>query len=255
MFKAQYAPLLLLAFAPELTGCGLFVPDMHEVGEDKLDEIASENDIVNQIKCEIHRAVDPQINGPSVVWLDKWVAKVSVVLTADEKGSLSPGFSLTEPFSAPSKGQFFSLSGGLNASADTTRKETIGFTFSIPALLKEGTITNKCANENGVLIHSDLKVADFVKVKSNLAKIPGTIPGPFTAFTYQTTFVVTYGGNVTPTWKLVRFTANPGGNFISASRTRTNDLVITFAELTPPTPGQSPQISIEGAAQHTSALI
>ena len=133
MFKARYAPLLLLAFAPGFTGCGLFVPDMHGVGEDKLDEIASENDIVNQIKCEIHRAVDAQINGPSVAWLDKWVAKVSLVLTADEKGSLSPGFSLTEPFYAPSKGQFFSLSGGLNASADTTRKETIGFTFSIPS--------------------------------------------------------------------------------------------------------------------------
>ena len=246
--------LVFATIAPILGGCGLFVPDMYEPGQDKLDEIADENDIINQIKCEIHRAADPATNGSSVAWIDTWAAKVSLVLTVDEKGGLSPGFSLTEPFSAPSKGQFFSLSGGVNASADATRKETVGFTFSIPDLLKEGSITKKCANEDGILIHSDLKVADFVQAKSNLAKIPGTIPGPFTSFTYETTFVVSYGGNLTPTWKLVRFTANPGSNFLTASRMRTNDLTITFGPVTSPAPGVV-ELSPTGEQQHAAALI
>jgi hypothetical protein len=191
--------------------------------------------------------------------------KYLYVLTVDEKGGLSPGFSLAEPFSLPNKGQSFSLSGGINGSSDITRKETIGFTFSVPKLLAEGTIDQKCANENGIFTHSDLKIADFVQVKSNLAKIPGTIEGPFTAFTYQTTFIIAYGGNITPTWKLVRFTANPGGNFFSTSRSKTNDLIITFAQLTPPPPPASgmqpaatavqPQISQTGQDQHSAALI
>jgi len=256
MLKPRYLLTLMMAVAPGLSGCGLYVPDTHGLGQDQLDEIADENEIVNQIKCEIHRAADPQINGASVAWIDTWAAKVSLILTVDEKGSLNPGFSLTEPHSAPAKGQLFSLSGGIGASADATRKETIGFTFSIPDLLKERQITNQCANENGVLIHSDLKIADFVQVKSNLAKIPGTIPGPYTAFTYQATFIVTYSGNITPTWKLVRFTANPGSNFLTASRMRTNDLVITFAPLTSASaPGQTAQIAPTGETQHASALI
>src|SRR5258708_672138 len=118
MFPPGLLLAMLIGVAPLLGGCGLFVPDIREAGEDNLDEIATENDIVNQIKGEIHRAADQKINGPRVVWLDTWVVKVSLVLTAEEKGALSPGFSLTDPFSAPAKGQFFSLSGGFNASAD-----------------------------------------------------------------------------------------------------------------------------------------
>jgi hypothetical protein len=254
MSRARLPLLFVLVVA--VSGCGLYVPNTHEFYEDTLDEIANENDLINQVKCEIHRAVDPKTNGNSVAWLGNWAAKVSFVLTVDEKGGLSPGFSLSEPFSLPNKGQLFSLSGGVNGSSDITRKETVGFTFSIPKLLQEGSIEQKCSNENGILTHSDLKIADFVKVKSNLAKIPGTIAGPYTAFTYQTTFVIAYGGNITPTWKLVRFTANPGGSFFTTSRSKTNDLVITFAELTPPpAPGAPPQMSQTGQEQHSAALI
>jgi hypothetical protein len=244
----------LFAASAMLAGCGLFVPDVREFYQDKLDEIADQNEIVNQVKCEIHRAADPKVNGSSVAWLSGWLAKVSLVLTVDEKGSLNPGFSLVEPFSLPNKGQQFSLGGGLSASSGATRTETIGFTYIIQNLLNEGTISEKCANENGILIHSDLKVADFIKVKSNLAKIPGTISWPYTAFTYEVKFIVAYGGNITPTWKLVRFTANPGSPFASATRTRTHDLLITFAANTSG-PGQVPQISQEGFAQHTSSLL
>jgi hypothetical protein len=130
MPKATYALPLVIGSALMLGGCGLFVPEMHGLTEDQLDEIASENDVINQIKCEIHRAIDPKINGESVAWLANWNAKVSLVLTVDEKGSLSPGFLLTEPFKIPSKGQMFSLGGGANVSADATRKETVGFTYS-----------------------------------------------------------------------------------------------------------------------------
>lgn len=255
MPRAKYILPLVIIGSLGSSGCGLYVPDIHGLGKGQLEEIADENDIINQVECEIHRAVDPKLHGDTVAWLSNWNAKVSMVLTADEKGSLNPGFSLTEPFQNPAKGQFFSVAGGVNASADTTRKETVGFTYSIKDLLEKPSIPGKCANEDGVLVHSDLKIGDFVQAKSNLTTIPGTISGPYTAFTYEATFVVAYGGNITPTWKLIRFTGNPSGTFLSATRTRTDYLEITFAASDPAAPPGSKQISPTGDQQHAAGLL
>jgi hypothetical protein len=46
---------------------------------------------------------------------------------------------------------------------------------------------------------------------------------------HEVTFVIVYGGNITPTWKLVRVSANAGsGSFFGATRTKTQDLIITM---------------------------
>lgn len=41
-------------------------------------------------------------------------------------------------------------------------------------------------------------------------------------------FVIVSSGNVTPTWKLLRYSANTSGTFFAAGRTRTHDLIITI---------------------------
>jgi hypothetical protein len=53
------------------------------------------------------------------------------------------------------------------------------------------------------------------------AKKPDTV-------TYEIKFVIVSSGNVTPTWKLVKVSANTSGTFFSTGRTRTHDLIITI---------------------------
>jgi hypothetical protein len=49
------------------------------------------------------------------------------------------------------------------------------------------------------------------------------------AVSYEIKFVIVSSGNVTPTWKLVRVSANTGSApFFSTGRTRTHDLIITI---------------------------
>jgi hypothetical protein len=45
---------------------------------------------------------------------------------------------------------------------------------------------------------------------------------------YEVKFIVVSTGNVTPTWKLERISANTTGTLFSAGRTRTHDLIITI---------------------------
>jgi hypothetical protein len=57
-------------------------------------------------------------------------------------------------------------------------------------------------------------------------------PRPDTV-SYQIKFVIISSGNITPTWKLIRFSANTGSvPFFGTGRTRTHDLIITVG---PPT--------------------
>jgi hypothetical protein len=50
--------------------------------------------------------------------------------------------------------------------------------------------------------------------------------------TYEVRFDVISTGNITPSWKLVRVTANPTGNLFTANRERNHDVIITFAPRT-----------------------
>jgi hypothetical protein len=51
------------------------------------------------------------------------------------------------------------------------------------------------------------------------------------------TFIVIYGGGVTPSWKLVNFTGNTTTPFLNAQRTNTNDVIITLGPPAPPSAG------------------
>jgi hypothetical protein len=54
----------------------------------------------------------------------------------------------------------------------------------------------------------------------------GTGPKPDTV-SIELKFIIVTSGNVTPTWHLVRVSANTGGPFFSIGRTRTHDVIIT----------------------------
>jgi hypothetical protein len=256
-----------------LGGCGLFVPEMETFWETKGQEKAFENVIINNVKCEIRNGVYDagrilQTSGPNpgndISWLLQQGALVTLKLVVDQKTSLNPGISYAQGVFA----------GGLGTgnSADGTRTEIVAFTYSFYDLMHEKGVEKylgkPCDNENGVLIQSDLKIRDFIVNKVFLAKVPGSVviedvPGrpsrkvadPFSTFSDQITFVVTYGVNGTPTWKFTRITVNPNSPLISLSQTRTQDLTIAIGKTTPATANKPATPSPEAIALLNAALI
>ena len=245
---------------------------MQRWGKDKDAEKIDENKIVGQIHCELHKGVqevlrNPPKEGYSVEWIRKWGAKVTLTVTVDEKGGIAPGvtFNTIHP-SAITKfyngnvttPQTYSLALGFSGSADATRKEAIAFTYAFEDLLKDSPIERDCENETGLLIHSDLKIAEFIANKAFIASIPGSAGGPgapYSTFSDEITFVVAYGGNLTPTWKLLRFSAGPQGNtpMLSGTRTKTHDIIITLAPVQPDT--KPAQLVPDAQIVHQAGLI
>src|SRR5262249_42716785 len=86
---------------------------------------------------------------------------------------------------------------------------------------------------------------------------------------HEVKFEIVSNGSATPAWKLVEFTANTSGTFLSAGRDRTQDLTITFGPLadgvasaataghTPKTARvtRSPQLSTPAENAHLAAQI
>jgi len=234
-----------------LGGCGLYVPEMQEWYEDPENQKLTENEIINHIKCELHKGVDAAIDkyygpgqrsGRTAKWINSWEATVTLKLSVDEKSSLNPGVSWIRPWTDSS----FVLGAGYSTSAAATRNETIAFKYKLSELTKRGRIAGECQPLR--VISSDLKVGQFIDRKVFLTTVPGTVIGPYSAFNYQVTFVVVYGGSATPTWKLVNLTANPNAPFVSAARSRTHDIAITFS---PPNDGAKE----EARLLHNATLI
>ena len=91
------------------------------------------------------------------------------------------------------------------------------------------------------MIDGDLKIREFIYDKAQIwaagnATYVGAGPNayqlnPFNTFTEEITFVASYGGSFTPTWKLARISVNAASNLIVGQRTNTNDLVITLGPI------------------------
>lgn len=273
MFVRRFAAVCAVAIA--LGGCGLFAPEMQAFWETKDLEKRFENIIVNNVKCEIRNGVyearrllqaHTPFPGNDISWLEQQGALVTLKLAVDEKSALNPGISYSDKPPLP-----FSLGVGSANSADATRTEIVAFTYSFHDLLHERGVEKylgtPCDHEDGVLIQSDLKIREFIVNKVFLAKVPGSVviedvPGgrtvpnnPFSTFSYEMTFVVSYGVNGTPTWKFTRITVNPSSSFFSTSQQRTQDLTISIGRTAPATKNGPATPSPEAVALHNAALI
>lgn len=270
-----------------VNACGLSVPSMQEIGEPQERVGPDKNDLVGAIKCEIRNGVYNAVYNPnfyqptattgnSVNWLLDWGVKADLQVTVDDQGTFGPGVTVNTPFGTPT--QSFSLGVGLQGSADALRKEEIGFAYPLRQLVAEITEHPKILNpkkgcgENGLFIHSDLKIGEFIDQNTFPARPPGVIlpngSNPFNAFNYTVQFIIIYSGSITPTWKLVRVSVNPNSPFASAMRTRTQYLTLTFGPLAQtfpapiapgavPVPAPSPQVRLtdEAEAVHAANLI
>jgi hypothetical protein len=78
----------------------------------------------------------------------------------------------------------------------------------------------------------------------------------FNTFTENITFTATFGGNVTPTWKLARVSANSSANLLSATRTNTNQLTITLGPVETLPDAETPaQLKQAAQTQHDNNVL
>lgn len=278
--------IMIGASSAGLGGCslGLTVPEMQEPYEQKIQESLDEIAIAGEVQCEIHKGVQDALDsfpnaGAKLDWIKSWVAKITMKLTVDEKSALNPSVNFTQPLRNAisyfttggnvTTPQLFTAAVGLQASADATRVETIGYTLNFSDWFGPNvkhTRENPCKPKSSILIESDLKIGEFILNKVIISQDEGILQGvkndpiretsvaakaktksssPFTAFSDEVTFVVIYGGNATPTWKLVNVTGMANSPFFSATRTRTHDITIAMG----------PPNSDEVTAVHNAQLI
>jgi hypothetical protein len=160
--------------------------------------------------------------------------------------------------------QSVNVSFGVGGSADATRKAVVSWYIDFRDFTKDKAklaqarlvrdrlyaearaagspvIASLCNDRNGVLIEGDIKFREWLYMMVTPAFVQDGVTGDFVqnlkneikvgkkdVLQDQITFVMQYNGNVTPSWKLLRVSANPSGTFFNAQRTRTQDLVITL---------------------------
>lgn len=166
--------------------------------------------------------------------------------------------------------QSFSLGFGATLSSTATRIDKFNPYYSIEWLSKPWTSDSVCypqndpfvrlgltpASSSPFILESNLGIKDWLlgamfvtdQLPSHGAPpaggLPSGSPGPSgggstpkpDTVTYEIKFIIVSSGNVTPTWKLVRWSANTGMTpLFGMGRTRTHDLIITIGPATPDT--------------------
>ena len=275
----------VIAVSAAASSCGSYVPDKDLFGTDtrisdshsaifgQSSEGRAEADLVGNIRCEIQNGVYltslvKNENRNNTAYLSSsWGTQVTLKLTWDETSSLAPGISFIQPMSSM---QSRSIGLGGSVSSHATRVETVTFLFSNAELLKseiadiDASHTKDLPNcnrgETGTVIDSNLKIADFLVDKATLATLgiastDAAGSSPFSTFQEDLTFVASFGGNVTPTWKLTRLTANTSGNLLAGTRTATGDVLITLGPLAKDDHGNLlHKLDEPAASQHTAGI-
>jgi hypothetical protein len=271
-----------------LAGCGLGVPSK-TYDETPNPERANysaqgeyENRIVSHLVCEVANGLYAAESAFTLPWLvsPKWGTAITITITAQDQGGVSPGLSFFKPFENHiftftnggnvTSAQSFTMGIGASVSANATRTETIQFTLVNDALYKFAKrIKPKCELfEGGLMIDGDLRIREFIYDKAVIADlgnanlfagrdVANNYKYPiYNTFTETINFVATFSGNVNPSWKLARFSNNTSGSGLgSAARTYTNNVIITIGPLgKPPTETAAASLDSAGTNQHQAQV-
>jgi hypothetical protein len=277
---------IFLVAAFQLSACGLYVPakTFHSETPDTSGspytspEGDYENLIVGHLVCEVQNGIFAAASNFDLPWLKskKWGTAITLTITAQDQSGLNPGLSFIQPIGAVASSQSFSLGVGGSASANATRTETIQFTMVNSKLFELGKYKSPAASdcaplEKGTMIDGDLKIREFIYDKAVVAYFNNGNPAPvknpadiakvptwplYNTFTETITFVATLSGNITPSWKLVRFSNNTGaGTLANAQRTYTNTVVITIGPIgTQPSATEAAALSQSAQNQHNAQV-
>jgi hypothetical protein len=184
-----------------------------------------------------------------------WGAQVSLSLEVDETSGLNPGITLNQVlpnainvFGPGTSGtvttaQSFNLGLGASLSSTATRTDKFDPYWPIAFLMIPDSRRSICVPGNDPLIghgwtaassspfilESDLGIKDWLRGAMQVNRaLPSVNPKTPDVVSYEVKFVIISSGSVTPTWKLVRLSANTGLPFFNTGRTRTHDLIITI---------------------------
>jgi outer membrane murein-binding lipoprotein Lpp len=254
----QRGVLLTVLGACLLGGCGTYVPDIQEFWGTANDAQIKVNAIASQVQCELGQAVRALVNDDKaqakqfgiprqVAWLETWGAQVTLTFTIDEKSSLSPGLTLNAPLENaitlfPSgnvtSSQSRSLGLGGTFSTGATRISKLNLFFVLRDFLNGGPTVRSCIPGRAkadLFIHSDLKLRDWLYA-TVLPQFTGIVqfpekPPTKDVISHEVKFQIVTSGNITPTWRLVRVSANTGSPLFGASRDRTQSLLITLGQV------------------------
>lgn len=198
---------------------------------------------------------------------NNWGAQISLSLQVDEFIALNPGVTYNNvmanaikafgPGNTVTTPQLFGLGFGANLSSTATRIDKFDPYYSIAWLMRKNTPHSICFSEENdpfvklnwkpatsspFILESDLGIKKWLlgaMLVTNWlpsAGVPtgggasggGAALGPYSV-SNEIKFIIVSSGNVTPTWKLVRWSANTVNTpFFSTGRTRTHDLIITI---------------------------
>jgi hypothetical protein len=206
------------------------VPEIQEVG-DRVEGQRLVQAVLTNITCELRAALNGLRQAyPQGTFVDGWGIQTTLTLTYDETGAIAPGVLWSPPSPASS---IFSLGAGLNFSSDATRTNAINAYYLVSDL--EQAQCSDEARPNGLfLLQSDLKLSEwlFDAVSASMTNTINfrttTLAVPTNVLQHDVKFQIISSGTLNPSWVLSRLTVNPSGNLFSASRTRTNDLLITL---------------------------
>jgi hypothetical protein len=213
-----------------LSGCGLRVPDIQDVGG-RVEGQRLVQAILTNITCELRAALAGlREENPGGTFIDSWGIQTTLTLTFDESGAIAPGILWSPPSPASS---VFTLGAGLNFSAGATRMNKIN-AYYLVSDLREARCSDEARPNGAFLLQSDLKLSEwlFDAVSASMTNTVNfkttTLAVKDNVLQHEVKFTLTTSGTANPSWKLTRLTIDPSGNLFSMGRTRTHDLIITL---------------------------
>ncbi|MQW33992.1 hypothetical protein [Sinorhizobium meliloti] len=232
---------VLLSAASILTACGATLPVMsyrHRSDEDFARFVRS---IAAHVRCELHRAVALEYapNDPNRKVLYDWAAKIALTIRAFDKGNFNPNVSWVNG------GEILKTTVGAQVETNGTREMTM--TYYLP--FKEMLVAKNQVDVRGQTLDCESISTEYEPIAGNLG-IESTLQaalqswdgfgtlsdriegGPFETITHKVTFQVTGGMTATPTWTFTDVTVNPNATVLGATRTRTDELLITMGPTT-----------------------
>lgn len=239
-----------------LAGCGTIVPDIQEFWGTPKDAADKVEQISSQVVCELRRAVQrvlyedkhrhvvytpnsevPPIQIQNLGWFERgWGVQVTLNLNIAENSGVSPGVSFIRNWGT----QSFTAGLGGTLSSTATRTDKLNMFFTVQELANAYPSMNlPCIDDQParatLFIESDLKLYDWLHA-ALLPNLTNIIPyqnsnAATNVIQHEVKFEIVSNGSATPSWKLVEFTANTSGTFLSAGRDRTQDLTITFGPI------------------------
>jgi hypothetical protein len=247
--------LLWTFLTTALCGCGTVVPELREWPEnDHFGAVDLVRIIVRSVECELKNTVTDVINTDVnqaqlranhrhfTEFLNNWGAEVALTFTIVEKSGFNPNGTWL-PVSPPTA--IFSLNGDASLSAQATRIQKLNIFYTMKDLyLPKGQNCDASGEDpsGSFLIRNDLKLRDVFDARIfpaivGIADLPRS--GQKNVLSQEISFQAVIGGSLTPTVLLTRGSFNTGGNFLSGSRDRTHDLLITFGPIDKPAGGKS----------------